>query len=329
MGVLVKEKLQLQQQQQQQQAGGSVMLKDQARCRRGGKGGGGGVGSTTFVQLELAGEPPLPCGWEKCLDLQSGLIYFKDWNTGTRVYSDPRRQYCNLRPVLMNPRNRIGHDLRVDEDHDDSLNLSLNPPGANCLQQQQQSKRSTLSLTNCLSTSLALHHSQELSRRRRSDSSSSPAESSSPAAAATGPLMSSEPEAATSSCKRSISTPLGSQCSSECLTSPSTTMLHQDDEEEVQQPRSTSRLEPAAVHTLATEPVLLPDQPEACKEEEEEADAGVIMVAVGCKSCMMYIMLPKLHPSCPKCGNSDSLLDFASSLAMPKKQRVEKFNWVK
>jgi hypothetical protein len=72
MGVLVKEKLQLQQQQQQQQAGGSVMLKDQARCRRGGRGGGGGggVGSTTFVQLELAGEPPLPCGWEKCLDLQ-------------------------------------------------------------------------------------------------------------------------------------------------------------------------------------------------------------------------------------------------------------------
>ncbi len=143
------------------------------------------------------------------------------------MYSDPRRQYCNLRPVLMNPRNRIGHDLRVDEDHDDSLNLSLNPPGANCLQQQQQSKRSTLSLTNCLSTSLALHHSQELSRRRRSDSSSSPAESSSPAPPATGPLMSSEPEAATSSCKRSISTPLGSQCSSECSTSPSTTMLHQ------------------------------------------------------------------------------------------------------
>jgi hypothetical protein len=103
--------------------------------------------------------------------------------------------------------------------------------------------------------------------------------------------------------------------------------LFKDDEEEVQQPRSTSRLEPAAVHTLATEPVLLQDQPEACKEEE--ADAGVIMVAVGCKSCMMYIMLPKLHPSCPKCGNSDSLLDFASSLAMPKKQRVQKFNWVK
>jgi predicted RNA-binding Zn-ribbon protein involved in translation (DUF1610 family) len=106
--------------------------------------------------------------------------------------------------------------------------------------------------------------------------------------------------------------------------------LFKDDEEEVQQPRSTSRLEPAAVHTLATEPVLLQVQPEACKEEEaEEADAGVIMVAVGCKSCMMYIMLPKLHPSCPKCGNSDSLLDFASSLAMPKKQRVQKFNWVK
>ncbi len=73
MGVLVKEKLQLQQ--QQQQAGGSVMLKDQAQCRRGGRGrgggeGGGGVGLTTFMQLELAGEPPLPCGWEKCLDLQ-------------------------------------------------------------------------------------------------------------------------------------------------------------------------------------------------------------------------------------------------------------------
>ncbi|XP_024403812.1 uncharacterized protein [Physcomitrium patens] len=36
-------------------------------------------------------ESQLPCGWEKCLDLKTGLVYFKDWSSGSLSYKDPRQ----------------------------------------------------------------------------------------------------------------------------------------------------------------------------------------------------------------------------------------------
>jgi hypothetical protein len=45
-----------------------------------------------------------------------------------------------------------------------------------------------------------------------------------------------------------------------------------------------------------------------------------VMVAVGCKSCLMYVMLSKAHPSCPKCGNTDVLLELPAPA--PQKRRV-------
>ncbi|KAL2651494.1 hypothetical protein R1flu_019622 [Riccia fluitans] len=51
--------------------------------------------------LELDQNPPLPAGWEMCLDLQSGSIYFRDRTSGTCTYKDPRS--CSSKKQATSP----------------------------------------------------------------------------------------------------------------------------------------------------------------------------------------------------------------------------------
>lgn len=64
----------------------------------------------------------------------------------------------------------------------------------------------------------------------------------------------------------------------------------------------------------------------AGSETTEGGEEGEVMVAVGCKSCLMYVMLSKLNPSCPKCGNTDVLLELPPPLLKPKKQRTHQLD---
>ena len=75
------------------------------------------------------------------------------------------------------------------------------------------------------------------------------------------------------------------------------------DDEEVQQPRGCR--DSGAKGQL----------PFGKKESENP-----VMVTVGCKRCLMYVMLSKAHPCCPKCGNTDVLLELPAPL--PKRQRI-------
>lgn len=247
--------------------------------------------------------------------------------------------------------------LSFDQQHQDwhSLKLSLNPPGANCSSQEQQSvctvekvqnalkwsqwggatrsvKRSQassfdksgkkcVSLTDSLSTSLALHSPP--SRPSSSRESNSPG-----------------PRSEEASSKRSTPpSSLSQTCSSECLTSPSTIIQQGSfEEDEVQQPRSMFRelttLVEVCRRTDTTVVAAATEEDQvAVQQLQEVPDDAAVMVAVGCKSCLMYIMLPKLQPSCPKCGNADVLLDLPSP--KPKKQRrvlelssTPKWNWL-
>ncbi len=104
------------------------------------------------------------------------------------------------------------------------------------------------------------------------------------------------------------------------------------EEDEVQQPRSMFRELTTLVEVCRRTDTTEEDQL-AVQQLQEVPDDAAVMVAVGCKSCLMYIMLPKLHPSCPKCGNADVLLDLPSPT--PKKQRrvlelssTPKWNWL-
>ncbi len=110
------------------------------------------------------------------------------------------------------------------------------------------------------------------------------------------------------------------------------------EEDEVQQPRSMFRELTTLVEVCRrTDTTVVAAATEedhvAVQQLQEVPDDAAVMVAVGCKSCLMYIMLPKLHPSCPKCGNADVLLDLPSPT--PKKQRrvlklssTPKWNWL-
>ena len=93
-----------------------------------------------------------------------------------------------------------------------------------------------------------------------------------------------------------------------------------DDEVEVnRQPRSCR--EPGE----ATKMDLLHRNPKSVGRLESAGDGEIsVMVAVGCKSCLMYVMISKQNPSCPKCGNADdTLLQVPTPLPSNKRQRLK------
>lgn len=93
-----------------------------------------------------------------------------------------------------------------------------------------------------------------------------------------------------------------------------------DDEVEVnRQPRSCR--EPGE----ATKMDLLHRNPKSVGRLESAGDGEIsVMVAVGCKSCLMYVMISKQNPSCPKCGNADdTLLQVPTPLPSKKRQRLK------
>ncbi|KAJ7533077.1 hypothetical protein O6H91_13G032000 [Diphasiastrum complanatum] len=58
--------------------------------------GGSSSASQQSQFLDLNPDVPLPSGWEKCLDLKSGSIYFVNWNTGITTTVDPRNSQFPL-----------------------------------------------------------------------------------------------------------------------------------------------------------------------------------------------------------------------------------------
>lgn len=87
-------------------------------------------------------------------------------------------------------------------------------------------------------------------------------------------------------------------------------VLISGDDEEVQQPRTCGDSNVTSQ--------------QASSGKHQVPENGEVMVTVGCKSCLMYVMLSKSHPSCPKCGNADVLLELPSIIypSLPKKQRM-------
>lgn len=306
--------------------------------------------------------------------MQSGLIYFKDWNSGTLTYRDPRQTSVplgaqrigqlsislspetspsnatsngaakKLKPEEAPQRKRLPWTLSTDagdscatettttttslqsaaddDDDDDehSLELSLNLPGtravaplpaANSNQEESvctmEKVRSALERSNWL---LQSHGSSSLLPKKRSWGHNLQGANSS----------SNSPRLATPSSGAHSASRSTSQCSdSECFTSPSAMSYDGDDEEVQQQQRaagrdaSTSGVQ-AAIHSGANDLGL---HASAIPSEEE------VMVIVGCKSCLMYVMLSKAHPCCPKCGNADVLMQLPAPAPVPlKKQRL-------
>ncbi|KAG0569643.1 hypothetical protein M758_6G100600 [Ceratodon purpureus] len=308
-------------------------------------------GDESFCSEQLMPEPQLPSGWEKCLDLKSGLVYFKDWNSGTLTYRDPRRsapvttQRIGLLSISLShqtatpavkPSSNAANEgiskslkrerssvqepvahrfssstVRLPWDYsaatqaespatetttsmdEHSLELSLNLPGTSTSRPGTTSSQEG-SVCTMEKVRSALERSQwlkPLPRKRASPSR----ESSSPVSRLH--LESSSPSTSQSS-------------ASECFTSPSV-MSYQGDDEEVQQPRECR------------------DSGSKCQVlfGKQESDVSPVMVTVGCKRCLMYVMLSKSHPSCPKCGNTDVLLELPAPLPKRKRISLESPSW--
>lgn len=81
--------------------------------------------------IDLSPQAPLPPGWEQCLDLQSGEMYFVNWATQTRTLNDPRKAlideqsaanqgtlhhegFINLMQLKRDENNRPGGALGLD-----------------------------------------------------------------------------------------------------------------------------------------------------------------------------------------------------------------------
>ncbi|KAG0504890.1 hypothetical protein M758_N009000 [Ceratodon purpureus] len=322
-----------------------------------------------YVCGELEPELQLPCGWEKCLDLKSGLIYFKDWNSGTLTYRDPRQavplstQRIGLLSISlsaegatsnaceavgkrrMNPSRSLQEAPRrmtwgysattttegessatetttsMSMEQDQSLELSLNLPGTSSKpvvnSSQEESVctmakvRSALERSNWLRPARSLIPKKRASPGLETDNKLSDTLSTALSLLSSRPSSSRESNSSRLQHVDNVSSPSTSQCSSECFTSPSIMSYEGDDEEVQQQPRLRGDF------SGAKSPQTQVNSNDAAGASSSNSE---VMVTVGCKSCLMYVMLSKSHPSCPKCGNTDVLLEVPAPL--PKKQRV-------
>lgn len=292
-------------------------------------------------------EPLIRSGWGKCRDSKSGPLYFKDWNCATQTNRDPRQSdqidIISLRGLtsFLTSSSNEGDSFSklnrenissMSKDKDHSLELTLNLPGTTLFKpttafNQAESMYTIEKVRSALDRTQWLNYTSEISRKRTFESrqelivknliellSLSPfSPSSSRDSTLTGQLQSD------SSSKSSISSPSISRRSSSSeshFTSPFV-IDSQDDDEEVHQPNASRE---SGDNNLQ---VYLLDRLNLCVE------AGILktMVAAGCRSCLMYVMLSNSHPCCPRCGNADATL-----LEVPgpqfKKQRTTTFDYI-
>ncbi|CAK7347135.1 unnamed protein product [Dovyalis caffra] len=69
----------------------------------------------SFFEIELHLETPLPLEWQRCLDIQSGQIYFYNTRTHKRTSRDPRRS-----PEPPSPDHHMSLDLELNLPYDQS-----------------------------------------------------------------------------------------------------------------------------------------------------------------------------------------------------------------
>ncbi|KAL3700194.1 hypothetical protein R1sor_018216 [Riccia sorocarpa] len=313
------------------------------------------------IFLELDQNPPLPAGWEKCLDIQSGSIYFKDRISGTCTYKDPRskRQAASPSPSptlgnifsdaaaepglaaagLKDSRNRCvtleeklaswSKCLSYAASEDATrLELSLKVDsgiGTGCCyarnkEEEEDDKSAKASLQSAKSEDISsccveepsvctvekVKNALKRSHFRALTRNDSGCTNSSLSSLHTLSLNLPSPSSPSLRACRSFRS---YACSNTSFSSSShSAMSFQGDESEELREEATS----SDTKALATDSV----NQSVLRNEEKSG----IMVTFGCQRCLMYIMLPKGNPCCPKCGGSDLLEIYATSL--PKRRRV-------
>ncbi|KAJ7521443.1 hypothetical protein O6H91_19G054900 [Diphasiastrum complanatum] len=262
--------------------------------------------------VDLSPDVSLPSGWEKCLDLKSGSIYFVNLNTGISTFLDP----CKTQSSILNSSpSVVSHELLNSQQ---SKTLELNNPASEFKCEEAGNpwkeravprsrignlfERKNLELKLNFSTASELQLSEctvekvqraVLARSGMWGTLHLPSTSSGllPVSTSEGLSWMSQPAASpaisTSSSSSSQFSPksLKSQIAENC--------------------KSTDRMRRSFVDT-------------AEKGKESTNDGSVILT--GCKRCLMYVMLSASDPICPRCGTS---VIFNLAFSPPKRSKVE------
>ncbi|MCO5557967.1 hypothetical protein L7F22_011541 [Adiantum nelumboides] len=91
--------------------------------------------SSPALELDSQSSEPLPAGWEKCLDLQTGSIYYLNRNTGLSTSCDPRTKPLSSSPApiaLHHCRRHVNSISPLSSSSD--LTFEGIPPTSSCTQ---------------------------------------------------------------------------------------------------------------------------------------------------------------------------------------------------
>uniref|UniRef100_A0A7I4F6D6 WW domain-containing protein n=1 Tax=Physcomitrium patens TaxID=3218 RepID=A0A7I4F6D6_PHYPA len=314
--------------------------------------------------LELDPDQPLPSGWEKCLDLKTGELYFLNKSTGVRTSEDPRKVQQTV-IVMMTPAaadvvpaaSPLAHEFlgskRSETLREESLRTSTSstssggaspresrPVGQQLLSfstgkqlwNLQLDDRSILSLNKTGSPG-----AQPLALPNSSDEEESNLELNLNLAAGGNSPRSQQRTQQQSVCTMEMvemalkrtekamgkrvmrtTTGFGSKHSGSSSFSSLTSSRSESWSHSSPSTSSSSSTSSRSGHQSASHH----DDSQVLRVCEVESQKSETLVMGGCTRCLMYVMLNKSDPKCPRC-ESEVPLDFSSPSSSSKRQRVE------
>lgn len=266
--------------------------------------------------IELEPESPLPSGWEKCLDLKTGSIYYLNRRTGVTSFSDPRKASQGTRADLNWLPSPATSEISVDasvevKSNSNQFAFNVNNSNNGCEKTAVLCAPKALQETECLDLSLNLHVGSSSSKSIRADvplggwpsSSTRSMDHNSPTKVV--PIaVPCPPSSSPSSSSSSTSSPTACVSSKQEITKKEDRRPSDSQDFEIGQRRIIKKDNhlPSVNHSLlsSNDGCLLDG--ESLKMAEGGEGPVNSMVTVACANCLMFVMLSRSNPKCPRCG---------------------------
>lgn len=293
--------------------------------------------------LELDPDHPLPSGWEKCLDLKTGELYFVNKNTGVRTSEDPRKQ---LQPTTSCP---LAHEFlgskKSETLREESLRTSTSSGSSGDskpaqllsfstgkqLWNLQLDDRSTVSLNKTGSPRPPFPISSDEDESNLelnlnlSAGGGSPSHHQSQSVCTMEMVEKALKRTEKAMGKREMLVPKLSGSSSSLTSSRSEPSWSHSSPSTSSSSSTSSRSAARGTSSAHLDDfqALKSSAPGVCEAESRKDDAtmGDALVMGACTRCLTYVMLHKSDPKCPRC-EGEVPLDFISPPSS-KRQRVE------
>ncbi|MCO5606948.1 hypothetical protein L7F22_064745 [Adiantum nelumboides] len=270
------------------------------------------------THIELEPEMPLPSGWEKCLNLKTGSIYYLNRSTGATSSCDPRKQSsldkaCGKNDASTSP---ASSELTVEASNEafcnnrkakqqSRLDVNEEPKSANSNGESDLDLNLTLHVGLCSSPMATASNDAGALTLQVSNPAASPAVI---IKACSNASVSSASSSSTSSPSTLSASMAFSQTilSSKELSQPPfpdvSTLLNK--QERNQAIRRRSHVYAGTHHSLFEHAPNVSGITPQRLAESEDLTAPAAMVTAACANCLMFVMLSRSNPRCPRCGTS-------------------------